>query len=56
MSTHIWVTVVSDLLAFTVGALLGRGMKISLWILCTTYFAVTTLLYAIEFYILGIIQ
>lgn len=56
MDKHAWGTIVSDTLAFTVGALLGRGMKISLWALSAIYFTVVALLYVIEFCILRIIQ
>ena len=56
MDKYAWGTIVSDTLAFTVGALLGRGMKISLWALSATYFTVITLLYMIELCILRIIQ
>lgn len=56
MDMHAFGTIVSDTLAFTVGALLGRGMKLSLWALSATYFTVITLLYMIELFILRIIQ
>lgn len=56
MDMHALGTIVSDTLAFTAGALLGRDMKISLWALSVTYFTVITLLYVIEFCILRIIQ
>ena len=56
MDMHALGPIVSDTLAFTVGALLGRGMKLSLWALSATYFTVITLLYMIELCILRIIQ
>lgn len=54
MDMHMWVTVISDLLAFTVGALMARDTDLPIWILSLVYFVVTTLVHVVGLYIFGI--
>lgn len=54
MDMHMWVIIINNLMAFTMGFLWSREFELPVWLTFIVYFVVTTLAYMIGFYIFDI--